>query len=112
MVEQNPKEEVLSIIKEIEADPATTQRDLSRKLDMSLGKVNYLHKELIKIGLIEARNFSNLPHKLQKIYYILTPKGFEHKVELTHHFLIQKEIEYNDMKKEWDELQNNKAGIK
>ena len=33
-----PKEETLSIIKEIELNPAATQRELSQRLGISLGK--------------------------------------------------------------------------
>ncbi|MDP2939753.1 MAG: winged helix-turn-helix transcriptional regulator [Candidatus Omnitrophota bacterium] len=47
---EHPSEETLSIIKEIEATPATTQRIISNKLGISLGKTNYLLKALIKKG--------------------------------------------------------------
>lgn len=59
MIEQVPKEEILHIIKEIESNPKATQRTISGKLGISLGKTNYLFRELIKKGLIKARNFSN-----------------------------------------------------
>ena len=48
-----PKEETLHIIKEIEDDPALNQRLLSQKLEISLGKTNYLLRELIKKGIIK-----------------------------------------------------------
>ncbi len=104
MLEQNPKEEVFFIIKEIQANPATTQRTLSNKLDISLGKTNYLLKELIKKGFIEVRNFSSNPGKFKKIHYILTRKGLEHKIHLMHHFLKIKENEYNLLKQEFEQL--------
>lgn len=104
MIEQCPKEEVLSIIKEIEVNPATSQRNLSEKLGISLGKTNYLLKELIKKGIVKARNFSNNPGKLTKINYLLTNKGFEKKIELMHHFLERKEAEYLILKHEWERL--------
>ncbi|MFH1508110.1 MAG: MarR family EPS-associated transcriptional regulator [Candidatus Omnitrophota bacterium] len=105
------KEENLFIIKEIESNPASTQRTLSGKLGISLGKTNYLLKELIKKGLVEVQNFSNNPDKLKKINYILTTKGFEHKIQLMYYFLKIKEIEYNLLKKECEELDSKGSGL-
>ena len=102
MSEQVPKEENLLIIKEIETSPGITQRDISQKLGISLGKTNYLFKELVKKGLIKAKNFSYNPGKLKKIHYILTKEGFEEKLRLTQHFLQKKEVEYNRLKQEWE----------
>jgi EPS-associated MarR family transcriptional regulator len=111
MFEQPPKEEILSIIKEIEADPASTQRVLSQKLGISLGKTNYLLKELIKKGLIKARSFSHNPGRLKKIHYILTKEGFEEKLRLTQHFLLKKEAEYNQLKQEWEKLNSHASPV-
>jgi len=107
MLKQPPKEEILSIIKEIELDPTSTQRALSEKLGISLGKINYLLKELVKKGLIKVRNFSNNPGKLGKIHYYLTKEGLEHKMHLMYHFLKKKEAEYNNMRKEWEKMNGN-----
>jgi EPS-associated MarR family transcriptional regulator len=106
MNEHSEKEEILFIIKEIENNPAITQRTLSQKIGISLGKTNYLLKELIKKGFIEASNFSNNPGKLKKINYILTPKGFEHKIELMQHYLKIKEAEYNLIKQDLEHITN------
>jgi EPS-associated MarR family transcriptional regulator len=104
MIEQPPKEEILHIIKEIEIDPSATQRALSGKLGISLGKTNYLMKELIKKGVIKVKNFSHNPGKIGKINYILTKSGFKHKVELMYHFLEKKEREYTLLKQECEKL--------
>lgn len=109
MSEQPPKEEILSIIKEIELNPAATQRELSQRLGISLGKINYMLKELIKKGLIKARNFSNNPGKLGKIQYYLTKEGLEHKMHLMQHFLRKKEAEYNNIRKEWEDLNGQES---
>ncbi|MBU0503268.1 MAG: MarR family EPS-associated transcriptional regulator [Candidatus Omnitrophica bacterium] len=106
MNEHIGQEEILFIIKEIENNPSTTQRTLSQKIGISLGKTNYLLKELIKKGFIEASNFSNNPGKLKKINYILTAKGFEHKIELMHLFLKIKEVEYNSLKQDLERITN------
>lgn len=109
MTDQNPKEEVLSIIKEIETNPSVTQRDVSNKVGISLGKTNYLLKELIKKDIIKTRHFLQNPGKIKKISYILTPKGFEERARLTYHFLKRKEEEYNRLKEEWERSVNNKT---
>lgn len=98
------KEENLLIIKEIETKPSATQRHLSSKLGISLGKTNYLLKELIKKGLVKVSNFSDNPGKLGKIQYYLSKEGLEHKIELMRYFLKAKEIEYNQLKNEWEQI--------
>jgi len=105
MIEQSLiKEENIIIIKEIESHPQITQRALSQKLSVSLGKVNYLLKELIKKGLVEVKNFSNNPGKLNKLQYYLTKEGLEYKIHITKHFLKEKEIEFNYLKSELDKM--------
>ena len=106
MNEQLLKEDILFIIKEIETDPCATQRTVSQKLGISLGKINYLLKGLIEKGLIEVRNFATNPGKINKLQYHLTKKGLEYKISVTHHFLKEKENEYNRIKKEWEQLMN------
>ena len=104
------KEENLLIIKELEAQPSATQRHLSSKLGISLGKTNYLLKELIKKSIIKVRNLSDNPGKLGKIQYYLTKEGLEHKVQLMQHFLKEREAEYNQLKKEWEQFVLNESG--
>jgi len=101
MIEQALKEEDLAIIKAIEASPSATQRVVSQKLGISLGKTNYLLRELIRKGIIRGESFSVNPGKLKKISYLLTLKGFEEKMRLTYHFLRVKEAEYKILKEEW-----------
>ena len=98
------KEENLIIINEIESQPALTQRELSLRLAISLGKINYLLRELIKKGFIEVKNFSANPGKINKLHYYLTKKGLEYKISATQHFLKAKEAEYNQIKREWEQL--------
>jgi EPS-associated MarR family transcriptional regulator len=101
MIEQ-AHEDTLSVMKEIEANPKVTQRTVSKKLGISLGKTNYLIRELIAKGLVKGESFSSNPGKLKKISYILTSKGLEEKINLIHHFLKKKEIEYYALKDEWE----------
>ncbi len=99
------QEEALSIIQEIESNPAATQRAVSKKLGISLGKTNYILKELIKRGIVKGEYFSTHPGRLRKISYLLTPQGFEEKMRLTYHFLKKKEAEYKILKEEWEKSQ-------
>lgn len=108
MIEQTPREEILDIIRHLEDDPSSTQRALSNRLNISLGKTNYLLKELIKKGFIKVQSFSYNSGKLQKVSYFLTKEGFEEKMRLTTYFLKAKEYEYNMMRKEWEKLMAQK----
>lgn len=107
MVEQAPKEEILHIIKHVEDDPAVSQRILSNRLNISLGKTNYLLKALVKKGFIKAHDFSHNTGKLRKVNYLLTKEGLEEKMRLTYYFLKTKEHEYALMKKEWEGITNS-----
>ncbi len=111
MIEHTPREEVLHIIRHLEDDPSATQRALSNRLSISLGKTNYLLKELIKKGFIKAQSFSHNSSKIQKINYLLTKEGFEERLRLTSYFFKAKEEEYNRMKKEWEQLTNKPPNL-
>jgi len=102
------KEETYTLLSELHNSAECTQRELSLKLDVSLGKVNYLIKELIKRGLVSIKSFSSNPGKLKKVRYVLTKKGFVARVELAQYYLKKKEVEYNRLKKEWEGLQHQR----
>lgn len=101
---EQPKEEVLDIIKEIESFPNLTQRTIAEKLGISLGKTNYLLAELVKKGFVKVKNFSTSRARFKGIVYNLTKKGFMEKVRLTQHFLQRKEEEYLKLKAEYERL--------
>jgi len=92
-------EKILHILKEIESNPYLTQRYLSRKYLMSLGKINFLIKSLIAKGIVEIRNFSESKNKLRYMY-LLTPHGIKTKLQLTHKFLVWKINQYKKLKHE------------
>ena len=87
------------ILKELEQDPNMSQRELAKRLGISLGRANYCLKALIEKGLIKAESFKNNTNKLGYLY-LLTPKGVEDKVALTHSFLKRKLKEYEELEKE------------
>jgi len=104
MNESTLKEDILNILRILSSGAAFTQRDLSTHLGFSLGKTNYLLKELAKKGLVKIKNFSHKDHKLKRISYNLTPEGWKQKTELTLHFLKRKQEEYETLRREWEGL--------
>lgn len=102
MNEHNFKEETLHLIREVEENPSLNQRFLSQRLNISLGKTNYLLKELVKKGIIKVASFTTNPGKARKLKYILTKKGLDEKINLTFHFLKAKEKEYKRLKDEYE----------
>jgi EPS-associated MarR family transcriptional regulator len=102
-------EEALSVLREIEADPEMTQRALSLRLGLSLGKINFLVKALIEKGLIKAENFKNSKNKSAYLY-TLTPRGLEEKTRATYHFLKRKIEEYENLEVEIKQLKKE-AGV-
>ena len=87
------------ILRQIVKKPDTTQRDIARDLNLSLGKVNYCVKALKEKGFIKINNFKKNPNKINYIY-ILTPKGIKEKTKLTVNFMKRKIKEYDELKKE------------
>lgn len=80
-----------------------SQRDIAENMGISLGKTNYCVKSLVKKGYIKAKNFYDNNNK--KAYmYILTPRGIEEKARLTYSYLKIKMFEYEEIKKEINNL--------
>ncbi|TAN59309.1 MarR family EPS-associated transcriptional regulator [bacterium] len=100
-------EDALRIIKEVESDPKITQRLLARKLEISLGKVNFFLNALIDKGIIEAKNFKNSKNKLGYMY-LLTSDGIRIKLKLIHKFLAWKELEYRKLEDEISSLKKER----
>ena len=104
------KEDVFNILRLLSSRDDLTQRDLSSHLGISLGKINYLLKSLVRKGLLEIKNFTAGNQKIKKVKYFLTRRGLEEKVSLTYHFLKKKESEYNHIKNEWVQLITQEIG--
>jgi EPS-associated MarR family transcriptional regulator len=94
----------LDLLRKLESNPHFTQRELSREVGVSLGKVNYCMKKLTEKGLIKLTNFTHNPNKMGYAY-LLTPSGIEEKSRLTFSFLKRKIVEYEVLKKEINALQ-------
>ena len=105
----------LKLLKELSKDNKLSQRELSRKLGLSLGSVNYVVSSLVDAGYIRAKRFKNSKNKMAYMY-ILTPAGIKSKIQLSRDFLKRKLDEYEMLKIEIEELkreiiQNDHEGL-
>ena len=98
------KEEMLHIFREIDKTPALSQRGLSSRLGISLGKVNFLINVLIEKGFVKVENFKKSNNKSAYLY-CLTPRGIEEKSRMTYHFLQRKMREYEELELAIQQLQ-------
>ncbi len=74
-----PKEQLnereFELVNIVGAQLAPSQRDLSSKLNLSLGMTNMLLKRLVTKGYIRIQQLNS-----RKVQYLLTPKGFAEKM--------------------------------
>jgi EPS-associated MarR family transcriptional regulator len=98
-------------LRELAGSGSVSQRQLSKKVGLSLGAVNYVIKELMKKGYIVAERFKNSNNKKGYIY-ALTPQGVNAHIKQTQIFMEQKLQEYERLRLEIEELrrenENNK----
>ena len=79
---ENQDLRTLIILEEIGNDHTPSQRDLSRKLNISLGLVNSFIKRLTNKGYFKI---TNIPKN--RVKYIITPKGAAEKTRLTYQYI-------------------------
>jgi EPS-associated MarR family transcriptional regulator len=82
-----------------------SQREVARELGISLGRVNYCLRALMRIGWIKAENFRNSQNKAAYVY-LLTPRGIEGKARLTVQFLKSKLREYENLRVQIEEIRS------
>jgi len=85
---------ILRLMGEIERDGGSSQRELARRLNISLGLVNTFLKRLINKGYFKVRT---LPRN--RLKYFLTPEGMARKTRLTVEYLQYSARFYKDIKK-------------
>jgi EPS-associated MarR family transcriptional regulator len=93
-----------SLLKTLEENPGLSQRDLAKKLGISLGKVNFCLNALVEKGSLKINNFRKSDNKLAYAY-LLTPRGVEEKARITVQFLKYRVQEYERLRAEIEELQ-------
>ncbi len=94
------------VIKELEANPSHTQRTLAHKLDVSLGKINYVLSGLIQKGVIKAKKLKNNPENI-RWQYILTPQGMKEKIVIMREYLKKRMREFEQIQAEIEDLKKD-----
>lgn len=98
------------LLKLLADNPDLNQRQISSALGISLGKVNFCLQALIAKGLVKASNFGHNPDK-RKYRYLLTLQGIEEKARVTLRFLDRKQREYQQLKAEIAQLQQEARAL-
>ena len=98
------------LLRKLEVNPNYTQRELSREMGVSLGKVNYCINKLVEKGLVKLSNFSRNPNKVGYIY-LLTPKGIEEKAKIILDFIKIKTHQYDILRQEIESLKQEARNI-
>lgn len=91
----------LRLLSLIERHPDYSQRKIAETMGISLGKAHYLLKALFDKGLVKAGKLGRQPSKL---LYVLTPDGVRHRMQLTRLFLQRKELEFEMLKSQIEQL--------
>jgi EPS-associated MarR family transcriptional regulator len=102
-IQEEARFQILRLLNE---NPELSQRELSERVGISLGAVNYCLKALIDRGLVRARNFKRNPNKMGYAY-VITPAGIAEKTLLTGRFLNRKLAEFEALKSEISRLKGD-----
>ncbi len=89
----------LKLLEAIEADDGASQRDLARRLNVSLGLVNAFIKRLARKGYFKV---TQIPRKRAR--YILTPKGALEKTRLTCEYIAYSVSFYREARQRMQRL--------
>jgi len=95
----------LELLKLLQDQPQTSQRELAQAMGVSLGKANYCLNALTEKGFVKLERFRANPDKRQYIY-LLTPAGLREKTRITLAFLKRKVEEYETLEKEIEQLRS------
>jgi len=85
------------LLKLLASETNLSQREMARRMGISLGKTNYVLTELAHKGIIKIKGFKSARHKIPYTY-MLTPEGLEEKAKITLKFLKRKLSEYEEIK--------------
>jgi EPS-associated MarR family transcriptional regulator len=93
------------VLRLLEGNPEMSQRALAEAVGISSGGAHYVLSALVGKGLVKLGNFSASEDK-RRYAYILTPTGLAEKAAITKRFLARKIEEYEAVKAEIEELQD------
>ena len=83
----------LLVMRILQGNPDITQRELAKRLGVSLGGINYCLKALVDMGYLKLSRFKRSQKKLGYAY-VLTPAGIRAKSKITAQFLSRKMREH------------------
>ena len=109
MVKSVPDDVRFRVLRVLQDEPGLSQREMSARLGVSLGAVNYCLRALTEKGQVKVRNFRSSDNKL-RYAYILTPGGIAEKARLTGAFLARKIAEYEALRAEIEALSGDSQG--
>jgi len=93
----------LSMMRILQGNPETSQRELAKRLGISLGGINYCLKALVDVGYVKVSRFKRSKKKLGYAY-VLTPSGIRAKSQITARFLSHKMREHEELVAEIERL--------
>ncbi len=91
------------LIRELEENPSHTQRTLAKRLNVSLGKINYVLSGFVGKGWVKAQKLQHPVHIHWQ--YVLTAKGVKEKLRMARTYLGKRLAEYDQIQQEIEELQ-------
>ena len=89
----------------IEKEPGLSQRELAKRLGISLGRVNYCLKGLTGKGMLKLQTATNAPKKAGNVY-ALTSSGVAHRSRFTSYVLDRKLLEFEKLKSQIEALRS------
>lgn len=100
--------QILRLMTEIDRNGDHSQRELSRRLNISLGLVNTFLKRLVNKGYFKVKTMPR-----NRVKYFLTPEGLARKSRLTVEYLRFSMSFYKDVKnlllKKFSEMESNRV---
>ncbi len=72
----------LKVLRHLQENEATTQRNISECTGLALGSVNLLLKKMIRKGLVKVERINK-----RNVRYILTPQGIKEKSSLSYRYI-------------------------
>lgn len=93
-------EDQFKVLRHISKKSNNSQRKMAVDLGFSLGKLNYCIKALKKKGYIKLQRFKKKNDKIKNLRHIITSKGLKYRINLTVYFLKKTMHEYDELKKE------------
>lgn len=97
--EQTEQKITVSLLSEIESNPAFTQRSLANSFDIALGLANQYLKKCVKKGWVRVTKVSP-----RRITYFLTPKGLKEKSAMVANYLAKSFAFFREARAQCEEI--------